>query len=63
VALVPSEVDQVHLHYADPGGGILSHGIRLHLSGSACLDCGHALLFLDDESLARARAMPVFQPM
>jgi hypothetical protein len=61
-ARVPGERSDVHLRYATPGGGLLSQGVRLTFRGSACLDCGHVLLFLDDESLARARAMTTFPP-
>jgi hypothetical protein len=63
VGTATGDRDQTVLQYEDPHGGLLSHGIRLSLTGSACLDCGHVLLFLDDEALARARTMPAFRPI
>jgi hypothetical protein len=35
----------------------------LQLTGSACLDCGHVLIFLHDEALATARSMAAFHPI
>jgi hypothetical protein len=52
----------VYLWYKSPGGGFFDQGARLHVEGSACLDCGYVHVVLSDSALEDARKMPSFTP-
>ncbi len=50
-----------YLMYKTPGGGLFDQGVRLAWDGSACLDCGHVMLFLKDAGLVEARQLTSFE--
>jgi len=51
-----------YLIYKSPSGGFFDQGVRLAVHGSACADCGHVMLFLNDRSLEELRAHPPLVP-
>lgn len=57
-----AHVAPAYLWYKSPGGGFFDQGVRLTLEGAACLDCGHVEVFLSNQALEEARALPSFTP-